>query len=231
MKKLSILLLAMIMMISSALTLYAEDGTVTYKGSTKEFIFEPGSDYSVTDLFPNFKEVMPGDTLTQKITVRNDMPHYFVIKVSLRALGAQAGSEEFLSQLKLMVKKSDGQGETELFKAPANETAQLTDWVTLGEFYAGASVDLDLTLEVPIELGNDFKDKIGYLDWEFWVEEFPTGNGWTPPPPTATPVPAGGPAKTGDDANLVLWYSLLGVSGIGLIFLFFWKRKEDNEEN
>ena len=59
MKKLSILLLALIMTISSALTLYAEDGSVTYKGSTKDFIFEPGSDYSVTDLFPNFKDVMP----------------------------------------------------------------------------------------------------------------------------------------------------------------------------
>lgn len=230
MKKLGILLLAMIMMISSALTLSAEDGTVTYKGSTKEFIFEPGSEYSVTDLFPNFKDVMPGDTLTQKITVRNDMAHYFVIKVYLRALGAQDGSEEFLSQLKLTVKKSDGQGETNLFEAPANETAGLTDWVSLGEFYAGAEVDLDLILEVPVTLGNEFKNQIGYLDWEFWVEEFPTGNGWQPPQPTATAVPTEGAAKTGDNANLVLWYSLLGVSGVGLVILFLWKRKENQEE-
>ena len=230
MKRLSILLLALIMTISSALTLYAEDGSVTYKGSTKEFIFEPGSDYSVTDLFPNFKDVMPGDTLTQKITVRNDMAHYFIIKVSLRALGAHEGSEEFLSQLKLTVKRSDEQGTTDIFDASADQTAQLTDWVTLGEFYAGQTVDLDLTLEVPIELGNDFKDKIGYLDWEFWVEEFPTGNGWTPPPPSGTPSAEEGAAKTGDDANLALWYSLLGVSAVGLIILFFWRKKEDKED-
>lgn len=230
MKRLIVLLLAYIMTISSALTLYAEDGSVTYKGSTKEFIFEPGSDYSVTDLFSNFKDVMPGDTLTQKITIRNDMAHYFIIKVSLRALGAHEGSEEFLSQLKLTVKRSDEQGTTDIFDASADQTAQLTDWVTLGEFYAGQTVDLDLTLEVPIELGNDFKDKIGYLDWEFWVEEFPTGNGWTPPPPSGTPSADEGAAKTGDDANLALWYSLLGVSAVGLIILFFWRKKEDKED-
>lgn len=230
MRKLGVLLLAMIMMISSALSIHAEDGTVTYKGSTKQFIFEPGSDYSVTDLFPNFKDVMPGDTLTQKITVRNDMAHYFIIKVSLRALGAHEGSEEFLSQLKLTVKRSDEKGATDIFDASADQTAQLTDWVTLGEFYAGQTVDLDLTLEVPIELGNDFQDKIGYLDWEFWVEEFPTGNGWTPPPPSATPSAEEGAAKTGDDANLALWYSLLGVSAVGLIILFFWRKKDDKED-
>jgi len=229
MKKLCMLLVAMVLMFSSALTSYAADGNVTYVGNTKTFVFEPGSDESLTDLFPNFKDVMPGDTLTQKITVRNDNTHYVITKISLRALGATEESKEFLSQLKLTVKQSSYQGKKTLFEAPADETAQLTDWVSLGEFYGAAEVDLDVTLEVPVEMGNDFQDKIGYLEWEFLVQEFPT---WNPPPqgtPTPSPAPLGGAAQTGDNANLVLWYSLLGVSGLGLILLFFKKRKEDKE--
>lgn len=229
MKKLCMLLMAMVLMFSSALTSYALDSNVTYVGNTKTFVFEPGSDESLTDLFPNFKDVMPGDTLTQKITVRNDNTHYVITKISLRALGATEESKAFLSKLKLTVKQSDYRGEKTLFEAPADETAQLTDWVSLGEFYGAAEVDLDVTLEVPVEMGNDFQDKIGYLEWEFLVEEFPT---WNPPPQgtSPTPAPTGGAAPTGDDANLILWCSLLGVSGLGLILLFFKKRKEDKEE-
>ena len=228
MKKICMLLTAMVLMFSSAFTSYAADSNVTYVGNGRTFVFEPGSEESLTDLFPNFKDVMPGDTLTQKITVRNDNTHYVITKISLRALGATEESKEFLSKLKLTVKQSGYQGEKTLFEAPADETAQLTDWVSLGEFYGAAEVDLDVTLEVPLEMGNDFQDKIGYLEWEFLVEEFPT---WNPPPQGTSPTPAPeGAAKTGDDANLALWYSLLGVSAVGLIILFFWRKKDDKED-
>ena len=80
------------------------DGSVTYEGKANEFIFAPGSEYSDTDLFTNFKGVMPGDVLTEKIPVKNAKPTGVKIKIYMRALGAQEGTDDFLNQMTLTVK-------------------------------------------------------------------------------------------------------------------------------
>jgi len=160
-----------VMLLGSVAVLAADNPSVVYSGNSGKFIFAPGSEYSPTDLFVDFKGVMPGDSLLENIEIHNKANNRVIVKIYMRALGANEGSEELLSQMKLRVAQA-GIADPR-FEAPADETAQLTDWVLLGTFNPGAATMLDVTLDVPIELGNDFQNAIGELVWEFRVEEFP----------------------------------------------------------
>lgn len=220
MKKIITLLITLAVLLSSTVTVFAADGKVTYSGNAGNFVFEPGSEHSLTDLFPNFKGVMPGDTLTQKITVKNDADNKVKVKIYVRSLGAHEDSVEFLSRLGLKVSKSEENKMAYMFDAAANETAQLTDWVCLGTLYSGGEVNLEVTLNVPVELPNEFQNKIGYLDWEFMIEEFPIEEGDPKPP------------QTGDNSNMALWFTIMICSLIMMIILLVWRKKDkENEEN
>ena len=144
MKKIIALLFTVVLLLSSTVTVFAADGKVTYSGNAGNFVLKPGSDHSLTDLFPNFKDVMPGDTLTQQITVKNNADNKVKVKIYMRSLGAHADSAEFLSKLNLLVEKSADNEMAYMFDAAANETAQLTDWVYLGTLYSGGKVDLSI---------------------------------------------------------------------------------------
>lgn len=216
MKKLMALWLTVVLFLSSAVTALAAGGTVTYSENAGEFVFAPGSEQSLTDLFPNFKDVMPGDTLTQTITVKNKADNRVKVKIYMRSLGAHEESSAFLSQLGLRVQKSEENDMAYMFDAAADETAQLTDWVCLGTLYSGGEVNLDVTLDVPTELDNTFQKQIGYLDWEFMVEEYPVEDSDPKPP------------QTGENSRAWIWLTVLIASGVaGCIALVFRKRRKD----
>ena len=217
MKKIITFFVILSVLLASALPASAADGKVTYSGNAGNFVFEPGTEHSVTDLFPNFKGVMPGDTITQKITVKNDANDKVKVKLYIRSLGAQEGSAEFLSQLGLKVQKSEENEMGYMFDAAASETAQLTDWVYLGILYSGGEVNLDVSLTVPVELDNQFQNQIGYLDWEFRIEEFPA----EPDDPQ--------PPQTGDTTPVGLWIGAMAVSAFIIIIFYFSKRKNSRK--
>ncbi len=220
MKRSLSLIIAVMILLLSATTVFAADGKVTYDGNAQQFIFEPGSAYSPTDLFADFKGVMPGDTLTQKITVKNNASDQVKVKIYMRSLGAHTDSAEFLSKLGLSVQTSIDNEMAYMFDAAANETAQLTDWVCLGTLYSGGEVNLDVTLKVPVELDNEFQKKIGHLDWEFMIEEFPIEQSDPTPP------------DTGDHFTLGLWIGLMACSMFMIIILLVWRKKnKEQKEN
>jgi len=133
MKKILTLMLAMVLVFGAAGLADAASGKVTYEGDAQEFIFAPGSDYSPTDLFPEFKDVMPGDTITQKITVKNDASKDVKVKIYLRAKGAHKESAEFLSKLDLTVEKTGGNGDY-MFDAAASKKHSLRNGSFLALF-------------------------------------------------------------------------------------------------
>lgn len=207
------------LLLSCVMPVFAADGNVTYSGDSGKFIFVPGSEYSPTDLFPNFKDVMPGDSITQPITVKNDASNKVKVKIYMRSLGAHEDSVEFLSQLQLRVEKSEENTMAYMFDAAASETAQLTDWVCLGTLYSGGEVNLNVILDVPVELDNAYQQQIGYLDWEFMIEEYeiePTD----PEPP-----------KTGDDFQIWIWLGLMLLSLLALVILILaWKQGDKKKQ-
>ena len=197
------LLLALTLVFTMAATVYA-DSTLLYVGGAEEFVYADDGSEAPDALFEDFVEVMPGDVLTDRIHIRNDQDKGVKIKLYLRSHGAQNETDAFLSQLKLTVTQEGGDV---LFSGPADETAQLTDWVYLGTLYSGGTVTLNMQLEVPITMTSTFENQEGHIDWELRADEFPVES-------TDPKAP-----QTGDTANPALYALLLAVSAAVLVMI------------
>lgn len=186
MKKLLSILLALLVL---TVGLAQADSLVRYEGGAEDFVFLPGSAFSDTDLFDSFKGVMPGDVITQRVTVRNTSDKE--VRIYMRAEPVEEKHRDFLSRMNLQVSAKDGQ----IFDAATSETAQLTENTLLGTFKKGGSTELVLTLTVPYDLGNEFMAAMGIVPWTFLVEEVPDDD---------TP-------HTGDDFELGTWLLAAGM--------------------
>lgn len=221
-KTISALALVLVLLLGMSATAFAES-KVTYEGGAEKFVFLPGSEYSETDLFENFKGVMPGDVITQEITVRNNYTKAEKVNIYLRAvvhdeqgnpLSEEVARTEdlvsmqhFLSQLTMTVK----QGDKVLFSASPDELDGLKENVLLGTFPGKSYTKLVVELSVPIELGSEYANRVGEVDWVFTAEEV-----------TKT-------IQTGDDSDLILWAALMTLSLVtaaGVILPLKRKNKE-----
>ena len=209
------MILCMMLLVNIAIPAFAANVTITYKGKSENFeITQDGNE--ITNLFADFQGVMPGDKLNATITVKNDADDRVKVKIYMRALDS-AENIALLDQLKLTVKQD---GDSVLFEGMASEMEKLSEWKCLGTFYSGADVDLNVTLEVPIEMGNDFQNTKSEFQWEFKVEEFPVE-------PSDPDVP-----QTGDNTNLMFAGAIFLISFLAILILLILliksRKKEEN---
>ena len=89
MKKMTnrLLSLGLVLIAVAVLTIpvLAADAVVRRDGTSGLVIETTGSGYTDTDLFGNFKNVMPGDELTENITIKNNVSGFDYVKLYIRA--------------------------------------------------------------------------------------------------------------------------------------------------
>ena len=122
--------------------------------------------------------------------------------------------------------------------------AKLGEGIQLGKFRSNKDeAEITVTLEFPLEAGNELQGLIAEIDWVFTAEVYATGDiddpeeipddpiPTTPPeePPVIIPEPPvpTTPPKTGDAS--MLWLALAALSGAGLVFLLMTGKKKEEE--
>ena len=149
--------------------------TVTYDHKEKGFIFDnvtqvEGNEYP--NLFTELAELMPGDSRDQDIRVQVKNLSDGTVYMYLRTEDMWADNPEeitqaeadayaaLMEQITLTVK----QGEKTLAEG------DLSKGVLLGKMRSNDTVDLSVTVEVPIEMGNEFQNFHGEIGWVFTAE-------------------------------------------------------------
>ena len=233
MKKIISTLLMLVMLLSLSVTAFADAPNVNYTGGTNngKFVFTANTtQYTDTDMFANFKNMMPGDKRTQQITFRNSLTGYYKITVYFKAVphtdssGDNAATyaghpepftaeelakmQDFLSCFDMTI--TDRWGKT-LYNGPASNSGP-EDWREITTLRRGESTTITVTLEADIErLTNDYTDRIGEVDWIFQADEVP----YEPTEP-----------RTGDASQIWLYAAICLVSAAAVVGILVIKKKK-----
>lgn len=183
-KAITSLVLMLLVVMSMSVTAFATSPSITFEGFSKGFDFQPGSEYTETDLFGSFKNVMPGDTVTETITFTNSATDCDFVNLYMRAEAHDetdnplspkvaeketvATMTEFLSKLSMKV----WNGTELIYDASPDQLDGLKSNKLLGTFRTGETATLKVELSVPIELGNEYANRVGEVDWIFHVEAY-----------------------------------------------------------
>lgn len=183
-KAITSLVLMLLVVMSMSVTAFAASPSITFEGFSKGFDFQPGSEYTETDLFGSFKNVMPGDTVTETITFTNSATDCDFVNLYMRAEAhdetdnplspkvaekeSVATMTEFLSKLSMKV----WNGTELIYDASPDQLDGLKRNKLLGTFRTGETATLKVELSVPIELDNKYANRVGEVDWIFHVEAY-----------------------------------------------------------
>jgi len=152
----------------------ATDPAAMYDGSKHAVVFENflSMKDDKPDLFTNMKDLMPGDTVHQTITVGAKNMRNERIKLYLRTENPNEDytklmSDEFAHWIEFTVKNGEQEITSDLSKGN----------VLLGEFTSNGTKTLDVTMKIALEAGNELQDLTAEIDWVFVAEVIPVGSG------------------------------------------------------
>lgn len=204
---------------------------VEFQNPANGFVFTPTDETSYTvsvqDLFYNFKNLLPGETVSQTITVTNGYSQETEIFLRAEDMEQSLSPEQaelvdrLLREYAVIV-VTDETGNTiyngpiwgNLDGAGSNPSTMKND-VSLGKFAAGQTKNLNVQLQIDPEMGNEYQELWGLIRWVWSAEGAETST--TPP-------------QTGDNSNIALFGSIAGVSAASLIVMLLLGRKKRKEE-
>jgi len=174
-----------------------ENPTITLVASGNQANFTFNRDDG--NLFDNFSGVMPGDTLTQTITVESARGNSGQFRIYLYAAPGEETVPDFLKSMTLKVLS----GGTELNVMDAYKESGVENpyakGVLLGTFHPGDSKNLTVSLTLPIEMNNSFQNAKSFVDWYLYAEQSINSGGGEGPYPTPEPSPDDPPIDIPDD--------------------------------
>lgn len=203
---------------------------VSFNGESAGFSFAPES----TDLFANFKNLLPGETRSQTTEVINTTKDS--VKIFLRAedieqsLAADGTIEQVaeLLQKYVTITVTDQKGALlysgaiwgEPYAGDSNPESMRYD-ISLGDFAAGETKQLNVQLQADPDMGNAYQELWGLIKWTWTAEGAKTQS-------TSTDSSGKtGSVKTGDLSLLVVFIILTVISGTLLIHMGIQKRKHE----
>lgn len=234
-------IIGVLLLFAFAATAYAADASTTYNGSYAGTLFGFAPDNnSETGLFPNFQNMMPGETYTQKVTVSN--ASYERIELFLSGEATYESVAELLDRVTVSIVDGDGkpvlQESTVRTAWPQNGvTTNAGTFLHLGRFYAGDVETLTVTMKLPADLNNDYMDAVGKVNWVFQADVYVPYDGGDDDDGPRIPLGPGAAITineniiplspgTGDQANLLLWGGLFVVFAILFAVLLYKRRKQ-----
>ena len=209
-----------------------KETSVTFLSPIRKFDIE----LSRTDLFHNFKNLLPGYARTQNISIKNRYKEPVEIHLVSMDVDKNSGIDNSLVKDLLFkyvkVKVEDRNGQT-IYQGAIKGKGECD--ITLGTYVSGQSRDLKVSLQVSPEMSKEYSNLMGQVKWAFAAVETEVEEPEEPQvvPPQETPnIPE--PEKpvlavqrlvqTSDYNHIILG---IGLCMIGVIGLVVFKKREE----
>lgn len=236
MKKLSSLLVMASLIVPSISSVSAADSMITFDGDAGKFINQNENN----EVFDGFKNMNPGETRTQTLTLKNDdyreMRYYMSSKILDEFGNETTDASGIAYDVDFKINGEtlfDGQvgGED---RVGMNEVGKQGDSILIATLGKGETANLEMTLTADGEtMDNSYQGASGVVEYTFSVEY--DDEPQTVPEKVVNTVtktvinPITKIVKTGDPAALTALGALCGVSIVGIVFLFITRKKKGED--